>query len=102
MCESTSELAPFFNPFTQGQKSQDFYLAVRGFLFMGKLKSIKRRARQETLLQEYFSHQVRDFYEEKQVGDKWYVKQYNGNQDKWQVAIYSNESFRKYKQYTNG
>ena len=64
---------------------------------MGKLKSQKRRLRQDELLKTHFSHQIRDFYEEKQVGDKWYVKQYNGNADVWQVAVFSNESYRRYK-----
>lgn len=58
----------------------------------------KRLERQLTLLKE-FAHQVGDYYEEKQVGDKWYVKLYNGNSDKWQVAIYSAQSFRGYKTY---
>ena len=62
-------------------------------------KRDKKRERHEALLKEYFSHQVRDFYEEKQVGDKWYVKMYNGGTDKWQVAVFSNESFRRYKTF---
>ena len=62
----------------------------------------KRRLRQEQLLKEYFSHQVNDFYEEKKVGDKWYVKMYNGGNDNWQVAIFSSQSFRNYKGFTGG
>ena len=66
---------------------------------MSKNKQNERRLRQLELLKE-FSHQVGDFYEEKRVGDNWYVKQYNGNSDTWQVAIFSNNSFRRYKTYT--
>ena len=59
----------------------------------------KRIARQELLLKEVFSHQIGDFYEEKQVGDKWYIKMYNRGSDRWIVAIYSNDSFRRYKTF---
>mgnify|MGYP001559221659 CR=1 FL=1 len=40
-----------------------------------------------------------DFYQEKQVENSWYVKQYNGNNDRWQVAVYTNQSFRNYKKF---
>lgn len=65
-------------------------------------KKAKRRERQELLLKEVFGHQTGDFYEEKRVDGKWYVKMYDGNNDWWQVAIYSNESFRRYKQFSTG
>ena len=38
-------------------------------------------------------------YEEKHIGDKWYVKSFNGTTGKWQVAEYSEESFQRYKGY---
>ena len=61
-------------------------------------RKAKRLARQEELLK-VFSHQVGDFYEEKKVGDKWYIKMHNGNTDTWQVAIFTNQSFRSYKTF---
>ena len=64
-------------------------------------KKTKRQARQELLLKEVFGHQVRDFYEEKLAGDNWYVKQYNRNTDRWQVAVYTKDSFRRYKSFTS-
>lgn len=63
-----------------------------------KSRQIKRQIRQLELLKE-FAHQVGDFYEEKRVGDNWYVKMYNGGSDKWQVAVYSSSSFRRYKNF---
>lgn len=39
-------------------------------------------------------------YEEKHIGDKWYVKHFNGITGKWQVAVYSEDSFRRYKTYS--
>lgn len=63
-----------------------------------KRKQQKRLERQRELLKE-FAHQVGDFYEEKQVGEQWYVKMYNRGTDRWQVAIYSNEAYRKYKTF---
>ena len=40
-------------------------------------------------------------YEEKQVNGFWLVKQWNGNTKDWQVAIYTNQSFTKYKEFTD-
>lgn len=76
------ELVPSLSPRTRGKKN-------------------KRRERQEELLKGFFSHQVGDYYEEKMVGDKWYVKNYNGGTGLWQVAIYSADSFRRYKTYSS-
>jgi hypothetical protein len=39
-------------------------------------------------------------YQEKQVNGFWLVKQFNGNTKSWQVAIFTNDSFRNYKDYT--
>jgi hypothetical protein len=64
---------------------------------MGKLKQEARRQRQKELL--LLFNQPEDYYEEKEIKDKVYVKQYNGNTKKWQVAEYSLDSFRRYKMW---
>lgn len=61
-------------------------------------KQKMRRLRQEGLLHE-FDHQVVDHYEERKVGNDWYVKSWNGGTNLWQVAIYSESSFRRYKSF---
>ena len=38
-------------------------------------------------------------YAEREVNGYWLVKQWNGNTQKWQVAIYTQESFKKKKEY---
>ena len=38
-------------------------------------------------------------YEERFVNGFWLVKQWNGNTEKWQVAIYTQDSFDRYKTY---
>ncbi len=63
-------------------------------------KQTKRRDRQEILLKA-FSNQTIEHYEEKQVEDCWFVKMYNAGNKKWQIAIYSKESFAQYKQFSN-
>ena len=55
------------------------------------------KTRQEFLLS-FFND---NGYEEKQVNSFWLVKQWNGNTKDWQVAIYSNQSFNKYKEFTD-
>jgi hypothetical protein len=62
---------------------------------MSKTTAQKRKERQEELLKLFEG----DFYQEKKVGDKWHVKQYNRNTDRWQVAVYSESSFSRYKGY---
>ena len=63
-----------------------------------KPKQVKRLHRQEELLQE-FSHQDIDHYEERQVGSEWFIKSWNRGTGRWQVSIYSNESYRRYKSF---
>ena len=55
----------------------------------------QRRQKQRELLK-YFEG---DFYQEKKIGDKWFVKMFNGNTERWQVAIYSESSFQTYKEF---
>lgn len=62
---------------------------------MGKISKENKRRRQEELLKNFEG----DYYQEKKIGDKWFVKQYNRNTERWQVAIYSEESFSRYKEY---
>ena len=40
-------------------------------------------------------------YEEKEVNDFWLIKQWNGHTQKWQVAIFTKESFKRYKEFGN-
>ena len=61
----------------------------------GSIKRDKRRQRQLELLKEF--NQVGDYYEEKRVGDNWYIKMYDRGNDRWQVAIFSPQSYRKYQ-----
>ena len=56
----------------------------------------ERKARQQKLLN-YFKKT--DRYTEKQIGDKVYVKQWNGSTKRWQVAEYTLESFARYKAF---
>ena len=60
-------------------------------------KSNKRQQRQLELLK----HFEGDFYQEKKVGDNWYIKMWNGGNQKWQVAVFTQKSFRNYKSYKN-
>lgn len=39
-------------------------------------------------------------YDEKQIGSQVFVKHFNGTTGKWQVAVYSEESFKRYKEYS--
>ena len=36
-------------------------------------------------------------YQEKQVNGFWLIKNWNGNTNNWQVSIFPEESFKKYK-----
>ena len=55
----------------------------------------KKLLRQQELLKNFEG----DFYQEKKINDKWYVKMWNGGTKRWQVAIYSEDSFKRYKSY---
>ncbi len=41
-----------------------------------------------------------DIYQEKEVNGFWLIKQWNSDAQKWQVAIYTKESFSNYKKYS--
>ena len=60
-------------------------------------KTQERRARQTELLKLFPKH---GGYAEKRVGDKWYVRQYNGGTKRWQVAVYTLDSFKRYKAFS--
>lgn len=64
---------------------------------MNQLKREQRRLRQIELLKNFTG----DYYQEKQVGDKWLVKHLDGDTGKWQVAEYTEDSFSRYKQYSS-
>lgn len=61
-------------------------------------KKQNRINRQNGLLQE-FSHQEKDYYEERKIGNEWYIKSWNGGTHRWQVSIYSEQSYSRYKSY---
>lgn len=44
--------------------------------------------------------QTTDHYEEKLVGEFVYIKQWNGNSQKWQVSEFTQASYTRYKAYT--
>lgn len=60
-------------------------------------KKAARRARQLELLKHFDEDSG---YEEKRVGDQVYVKMWNGDAEVWQVAVFSMESFKRYKTYS--
>jgi len=51
---------------------------------------------------ELLKHFTGDGYEEKCVDGVWLVKQWNGNTKRWQVAQFSEESFKRYKAFSRG
>jgi hypothetical protein len=63
----------------------------------GQAKKLKRLARQIELLSNFI--QEEDHYEEKKIGDDWYIKSFNGATCKWQVSIFSNQSYKNYKTF---
>ena len=64
---------------------------------MGKRKEELRKQRQKELLGAFEG----DFYQEKDMGGEWWIKMWNGNTQKWQVAVYSEKSYRGYKKFSN-
>jgi len=58
--------------------------------------SKKTSNRQQEFLLSFFDTSG---YQEKFVNNFWLVKQWNGNNQRWQVAIFTKESFEKYKKY---
>ena len=61
----------------------------------GELKKQKKLERQIELLKNFEG----DFYQEKKVSEEWYIKSYNGGTKRWQVSIYSEQSYRNYKSF---
>lgn len=62
----------------------------------------KREQTRRDFLLSFFSDQPlsgEEHYEEKQVNDFWLIKQWDGVQERWQVAIFSQESFDRRKEY---
>lgn len=57
----------------------------------------ERVLRQEQLLSNFEPDS--NYYQEKHIGDKWYVKLYNPILDRWIVAIYTEASFERYNNY---
>ena len=63
---------------------------------MKKTEKQKKRDMKIKFLLSFFD---KDKYQEKEVNGFWLIKQFNSNNGKWQVAIYSQESFKNYKSY---
>lgn len=55
----------------------------------------RRKLKQTELLKLF--NQTHDHYEELPLGEKVYVKQLNGNTQRWQVTAFTRESFSRYK-----
>lgn len=66
----------------------------------GQNKRLKRLKEQEDRLHEFDGQEPSDHYEEKRVWKDWWVKSWNGGTERWQVAIYSEKSFRAYKAFS--
>lgn len=62
---------------------------------MTEKKKREREERQRLLLSQFQG----DFYQEKKIGQEWYVKMFNGGTKKWQVAVFTEASFKRYKMY---
>ena len=62
---------------------------------MTKKKKKQNQEKQLELLKNFEG----DFYQEKRVGNVWLVKMWNGSNKKWQVAVYSLESYKRYKEF---
>lgn len=60
-----------------------------------KNKRMERLARQNELLKNFEG----DFYQEKKVGNEWHIKMWNGGTHKWQVAVFSEIAYKKYKAF---
>lgn len=57
----------------------------------------KRLERQKSLLENFSG----DYYQEKKVSNEWHIKMFNGNTGRWQVAVFSEKSYKKYKSFKN-
>lgn len=62
---------------------------------MSKKKQKERQERQIELLKNFEG----DFSQEKKVGNEWQIKMWNGGTQKWQVAVFNEVLFRKYKSF---
>ena len=60
-------------------------------------KTSKERALQRQII--LLKHFEGDYYQEQKVGDEAYVKMWNGGTKRWQVAVFSQQSFRNYKNH---
>jgi len=66
---------------------------------MTKAKKARLRAIQDERLKEFIDQKT-DHYEERKVGDQWHIKNWNGGTtNRWQVSIYTEESFKRYQGY---
>jgi hypothetical protein len=66
---------------------------------MSNTRKEKRKLENIIRQQELLKNFEGEFYQEKKVGNNWLVKMFNKDNGKWQVAVYSEDSYRKYKDY---
>lgn len=62
-------------------------------------KKKENKVRQEFLLSFFKEQNQNEHYEEKEINGFWLIKQKNNDNNSWQVAIYSQESYKNYKEY---
>jgi len=61
-------------------------------------KKERNRIRQQFLLS-FFENEPK--YQEQNINGFWLIKQFNGNTEKWQVGIYTEDTFKRYKEWSN-
>ena len=62
-------------------------------------KQIKNANRHEFLIEQYFDG-IHEGYATRAVGNWVLVRQFNGGTNRWEVAIYTKESFGKHLEYS--
>lgn len=63
-----------------------------------EIKKARDTTRREFLLT-LFNQTPNEHYQEKEINGYWLIKQWNGDTQRWQVAIYGQESFKNFKEY---
>ena len=65
----------------------------------GQAKKLKRLQIQNERLS--FFNQEEDHYEEKKVDGGWFIKMWNGGTQRWQVSMFTDVAYKKYKAFGN-
>ena len=64
-----------------------------------KVKSSSSYINEKIKRQSYFPPNS-NFYQEKHIGNEWFIKHWDGRLKEWTVAKYSEDSFQRYKNYS--